>query len=75
MPLPISIGVLTPPRMDGHIPSSEWVSQVNPPDNMVITLPMKVVCIVKDSGGDQEYCCQCCHFSGHNEILVKTFHV
>ncbi|MBQ9574662.1 MAG: potassium channel protein [Synergistaceae bacterium] len=45
----LPVGVLTPPKMDGHIPASEWVSQVNPPESMTITLPMKVVCIVKDS--------------------------
>ena len=49
----LPVGVLTPPKMDGHVPSSEWVSQVNPPENMTITLPMKVVCIVKDSFANQ----------------------
>ena len=45
----LPVGVLTPPKGSGHIPSSEWLSQVNPPENMTITLPMKVVCIVRDS--------------------------
>ncbi|MBR1437554.1 MAG: potassium channel protein [Synergistaceae bacterium] len=46
----LPVGVLTPPKSSsGHVPASEWVSQVNPPESMVITLPMKVVCIVKDS--------------------------
>ena len=46
----LPVGVITPPLAAGHIPSSEWISQVNPPEDMTITLPMKVVCIVKDSG-------------------------
>ena len=48
----LPVGILTPPKTDGHVPSSEWVSHVDPPENMVISLPMKVVCIVKDSYGD-----------------------
>lgn len=45
----LPVGVLMPPAGSGHIPASEWISMVNPPENMTITLPMKVVCIVKDS--------------------------
>ena len=46
----LPVGVLTPPTgIAGHVPASEWVSQVNPSEDMKITLPMKVVCIVKDS--------------------------
>ena len=48
----LPVGVITPPAGAGHIPSSEWVSQVNPPENMTITLPMKVGCIVKDAAGN-----------------------
>ena len=44
----LPVGVITPPPAQGHVPSSEWISQVNPPESMTITLPMKVVCIVKD---------------------------
>ncbi len=50
----LPVGVITPPAAAGHIPSSEWISQVNPPEDMTITLPMKVVCIVKDSGGRKD---------------------
>ena len=50
----LPVGVITPPTAAGHIPSSEWISQVNPPEDMTITLPMKVVCIVKDSGGRKD---------------------
>ena len=45
----LPVGILTPPDMKGHIPASEWISNVNPPESMIITLPMKVVCIVKDN--------------------------
>ena len=44
----LPVGVITPPPAQGHVPSSEWISQVNPPESMTITLPMKVVCIIKD---------------------------
>lgn len=47
----LPIGIITPPAGSGHVPASAWISQVNPPENMTVTLPMKVVCIVKDSGG------------------------
>ena len=45
----LPVGIITPPAGAGHIPASEWVSQVNPPEDMTITLPMKVVCIIKDT--------------------------
>lgn len=49
----LPVGILTPPKgIAGHVPSSEWVSQVNPPEDMIISLPMKVVCIVKDDYAD-----------------------
>lgn len=43
------IGILTPPDLPGKIPASEWISTVNPPLDKVISLPVKVVCIVKDN--------------------------
>ncbi|MBQ7220927.1 MAG: potassium channel protein [Synergistaceae bacterium] len=43
----LPIGVLSPGKPDA--PVSEWVSYVNPDGRMKVTLPMKAVCIVKDS--------------------------
>ncbi len=45
----LPVAVLTPPEGRLNVPVSEWVSNVNPPDSMKITLPMKVVCLVKNS--------------------------
>ena len=45
----LPIGILTPPDVPEKVPVSEWISTVNPDDDRVITLPMKVVCIVKDN--------------------------
>lgn len=45
----IPLGVLIPPEGKANVSVSEWVSQVNPSEDMVITLPMKVVCLVKDN--------------------------
>ena len=50
----LPVGVITPPPASGHVPVSEWVSQVNPSEDMTITLPMKVVCIVKDNYSDSK---------------------
>ncbi|MBQ4468538.1 MAG: potassium channel protein [Synergistaceae bacterium] len=43
----LPIGILTPPE-GPEVPVSEWTSTVNPSSEMIATLPMKVVCIVKD---------------------------
>lgn len=45
----LPLAVLTPPEGKRDVPVSEWVSQVNPSDEMKIKLPMKVVCLVKDN--------------------------
>ena len=45
----LPLAVLTPPQDKMNVPVSEWESNVNPPDSMKVTLPMKVVCLVKDN--------------------------
>mgnify|MGYP002627270033 FL=1 len=44
----LPIGILTPPETEGSM-KSEWVSEVDPSPERIIRLPMKVVCIMKDS--------------------------
>ena len=43
------VAVITPPESGRDGPVSEWVSRPNPPEDMKIALPMKVVCLVKDN--------------------------
>lgn len=43
----LPIGIIVPDKPGA--PVSEWVSQVNPDGKIRVTLPMKAVCIVKDS--------------------------
>ncbi len=43
----LPVGVIAPDKPGA--PVSEWKSNVNPDGNMAVTLPMKAVCIVKDS--------------------------
>ena len=47
----LPIGIITPPddNKAGFVPVSEWNSTVSPPQDQIIKLPMKVVCIVKDN--------------------------
>ncbi|MBQ7576814.1 MAG: potassium channel protein [Synergistaceae bacterium] len=45
----LPIGIITPPDSPQKVPASEWISNVNPPLDKIVTLPMKVVCIVKDN--------------------------
>ncbi len=47
----LPVGVITPPDNGMNpkdIPASEWLSQVAPSPSEIVTLPMKVVCIVND---------------------------
>ena len=44
----LPIGILTPPEGENS-GKSEWVSEVDPPEDKIIRLPMKVVCIMRDS--------------------------
>lgn len=44
----LPIGIITPPEDGQEVPVSEWTSTVNPDLNLKVTLPMKVVCIVKN---------------------------
>ena len=44
----LAVGILTPPE-GGASSVSEWVSEVNPSEDKIISLPMKVVCIMKDN--------------------------
>ena len=50
----LPIGIITPPDTNEKVPMSEWHSEVNPPQEQVITLPMKVVCIVKDNYSEKK---------------------
>ena len=53
----LPVGILTPPENVSDkekISASEWISTVNPDDDKIISLPMKVVCIVKDNYVDQK---------------------
>lgn len=47
----LPIGIIAPEKPGASV--SEWVSAVNPDGNLRITLPMKAVCIVKDSWTDE----------------------
>ena len=47
----LPVGVITPPdngQNPRDIPASEWLSKVAPSPNDTVTLPMKVVCIIRD---------------------------
>ena len=43
----LPVGIIAPDKPGA--PVSEWKSNVNPDGNMTVTLPMKAVCIVKDT--------------------------
>ncbi len=47
----IPLATITPPEGSNgkDVPVSEWISNVAPPHDTVIKLPMKVVCLVKDN--------------------------
>lgn len=46
----LPIGVILPPDGEGdEVPVSDWTSRVNPPLDTPVTLPMKVVCVVKNT--------------------------
>ena len=50
------VAVITPPDIKNakKIPVSEWNSEVNPPADKKIELPMKVVCFVKDNSSGKK---------------------
>lgn len=50
------VAVITPPNIKdaNKIPVSEWNSEVNPPADKKIELPMKVVCFVKDNASNKK---------------------
>ncbi len=50
------VAVITPPDSlkANKIPVSQWNSEVNPPADKKIELPMKVVCFVKDSNSNKK---------------------
>ena len=48
----LPIGIIAPDTEGA--PVSEWVSAVNPDGNKRVTLPMKAVCIVKDSWAENK---------------------
>lgn len=48
----LPIGIIIPPEGSGKIPVSEWISEVNPPHDMIVKTPAKIVCIVKDNYSD-----------------------
>ena len=45
----LPIGVLLPPEGAEAASMSEWLSRINPPLDETVSLPMKVVCIVKNN--------------------------
>ena len=45
----LPIGIITPPENQENIPVSEWISTANPSPELIIKLPMKAVCIVKNN--------------------------
>lgn len=50
------VAVITPPKDYAvkKVPVSEWNSEVNPPSDRKIELPMKVVCFVKDNASSKK---------------------
>ena len=42
------IGILIPPKEDSMAPVSQWQSYIDPPSDIIVTLPMKAVCIRKN---------------------------
>ena len=44
----LPIALITAPDKNSNIPVSEWISDVNPDRGKIISLPSKIVCIVKD---------------------------
>ena len=49
----LPVGVLTPAE-GGNASVTDWESAINPPGDQVIKLPMKVVCIMKDSYAEKK---------------------
>ncbi|MDR1977504.1 MAG: potassium channel family protein [Synergistaceae bacterium] len=44
----LPVGIIAPPKDDPQAPVGLWLSQINPDEDLTVTLPMKVVCIVKN---------------------------
>jgi voltage-gated potassium channel len=45
----LPVGVITPPKDAPHAPPGLWTPQINPGEDLEISLPMKAVCIVKNA--------------------------